>query len=652
MKLKHNITIFLLISIIFIFNNSSVGFAADVTIDSTTYTDTAYHQDAPTMVWINSTKGYMFYQDVSGGAVYSKTTDSGATWSAATSISIYSSAMIWAVWYDQWTPGNVSGTNIYIGFGDSADDDIYYETLNTITDTFSTVATIDSTPSHISSADTISITKNNSETVFVTYTLGAGDSGTPKTLKCSVTCTDAANWAQTSNNPNSGLVNEPVVLMPVGRTGNVMLLKHDITNNDVLSKVYYPTNNSWDSAWTTIDSNAVDSTTYLHTIMPTIDQTLGDIYLSYGADVAGAGTADVRTAKYTFSSMTWTSKTNVITNQDTVTHNDIIYDESSDTIYDVYMRGTIGSNMGVYWKNSTDEMATWSTEQGPINSTTGNLGFVRGNIMTNGSIRHGYVAFLQVSGNYPIFGTTIFNITTDLTPPPPVVTGLTGQYWVNYSWTPGIGNPTTSYNYSFNGTWTNGTTNTYVNNSVPLDGWGNLTIYAFNGVNLSTPVTMSLQVIVCTWCMNTNITLYNDGTPTTYSVAGSGESSATIEFSPESVSTDIIYLNITEDLETSKKYNISSNNNTSRIKVIFGSVTADSNYTITKYNSSTGLINSSRWILSNSTGYLTYNDSYFEGSQYVYISTTTPSYPVSTIVTFVVVIIGGIVYYFKKVRKV
>jgi hypothetical protein len=277
MKLKHIISILLLASIIFIFNNSIVGFAADATIDSITYTDTEYHQDAPTMVWINSTKGYMFYQDASGGAKYSKTTDSGATWSAATSISIYSSAMIWAVWYDQWTPGNVSGTNIYIGFGDSADDDINYETLNTITDTFSTVATIDSTPSHISSADTISITKNNSGTVFVTYTLGAGDSGTPKTLKCSVTCTNTANWAQTSNNPNSGLVNEPVVLMPVGRTGNVMLLKHDITNNDVLSKVYYPTNNSWDSAWTTIDSNAVDSTTYLHTIMPTIVQTLGDI---------------------------------------------------------------------------------------------------------------------------------------------------------------------------------------------------------------------------------------------------------------------------------------------------------------------------------------------------------------------------------------
>ncbi len=652
MKLKHNIIILLLIFIIY--NTSTIVLASDVTIDATTYTDTEYHQDAPTMVWINSTKGYMFYEGASGGAKYSKTTNSGANWSNPTSISIYSGAMIWAVWYDQWTPGDISGTNIHIGFGDSAADNIYYETLNTLTDSFGTVATIDSTPSHISGADTISITKNNSGTVFVTYTLGAGDTGTPKTLKCSVTCTNAANWAQTANNPNSALINDPVVLIPVGRTGNIMLLKDDLANNDILSKIYYPSNNSWDANWMTIDSNAVDSTTYLHTIMPTIDQTLGDIYLSYGADVGGAGTADVRTSKYISSSNTWIPKPYVITNQNTVTHNDIIYDESSDTIYVIYLRGTAGSNMGVYWKNSTDEMTTWSSEQGPINSTKGDLEFVRGNIIANGTIRRGYISFLNVSGTYPIFGTTIFNITTPpyLIPPPPVVTGLVGHYWVNYSWTPGIGNATTSYNFSFNGTWTNGTTLTYVNNTVPPDGWGNLTIYAFNGLNASTPVTMNLQAVVCTWCMNTNITLYNDGTPTTYSSAGTGESNIIIEFSPESVSTDIIILNITEDLSTSKKYNISSNNNTSRIKVTFGNVTSDTNYTITKYNKSTGFVNSSRWILSNSTGYLTYNDSYFEGSQYVYITTTTPSYPVSTIVTFVVVIIGGIAYYFKKVRKV
>jgi hypothetical protein len=66
---------------------------------------------------------------------------------------------------------------------------------------------------------------------------------------------------------------------------------------------------------------------------------------------------------------------------------------------------------------------------------------------------------------------------------PPVPTNLqntTGNFWVNHTWQAGSGNTTDSYNVSINGTWYNGTTNTYYNNLVGPHGWSNITVWAYN----------------------------------------------------------------------------------------------------------------------------------------------------------------------------
>ena len=65
-------------------------------------------------------------------------------------------------------------------------------------------------------------------------------------------------------------------------------------------------------------------------------------------------------------------------------------------------------------------------------------------------------------------------------------------YWVNHAWTEGGSygiwcGDTDSYNVSINGTWHNGTTNTYYNNTgLSPHAWSNASIYAFNdsaGIN-------------------------------------------------------------------------------------------------------------------------------------------------------------------------
>ncbi len=67
-------------------------------------------------------------------------------------------------------------------------------------------------------------------------------------------------------------------------------------------------------------------------------------------------------------------------------------------------------------------------------------------------------------------------------PPAPVnLTNTAGNFWINYTWQAGpTGNKTDSYNVSVNGTWTNGTTSTYSNNSAGPHGWSNITVYAYN----------------------------------------------------------------------------------------------------------------------------------------------------------------------------
>jgi len=81
--------------------------------------------------------------------------------------------------------------------------------------------------------------------------------------------------------------------------------------------------------------------------------------------------------------------------------------------------------------------------------------------------------------------TIYINVTENLcVPPDPVnLQNTTGNYWVNYTWSPGSGYTTDSYNVSWNGTWHNDTTNTYMNDSVGASGWANTTVFAWNSTD-------------------------------------------------------------------------------------------------------------------------------------------------------------------------
>lgn len=80
------------------------------------------------------------------------------------------------------------------------------------------------------------------------------------------------------------------------------------------------------------------------------------------------------------------------------------------------------------------------------------------------------------------------------TPPTPAnLANTTGNFWVNYTWSAGAGNMTDSFNLSQNGTWTNGSANTYFNATVGAGNWSNITVFAWNSSGTGTLSTSSVS---------------------------------------------------------------------------------------------------------------------------------------------------------------
>lgn len=74
-------------------------------------------------------------------------------------------------------------------------------------------------------------------------------------------------------------------------------------------------------------------------------------------------------------------------------------------------------------------------------------------------------------------------------PPDPInlISDITDTGWVNYTWAAGTGNVTNTYNVSISvsgatRTWTNGSSNTTSNNSVGIDHWAEIWVYAYNTI--------------------------------------------------------------------------------------------------------------------------------------------------------------------------
>ncbi|MCP3682532.1 MAG: hypothetical protein GY861_07555 [bacterium] len=335
-------------------------------IDSYTQSSNDYLNSSPNLVYISSTTGYSFYVDYSTDAVFRKTTDRGHSWSQPT---VLSPDKTWAgisVWYEQWTPGDTSGTKIHITGAEEATDDIWYYSLDTSDDSLDADGwvVIDSTgTSYGGGGDGApGITRATDGALFA-FGCGTYDGS----AKCVVaSSTDSGDtWGDTSYTASSGLDDQDYgQILPLSG-GDALFIMQDITANKVISLEYDAATDSWGNELT-IDSSWVENYWSLDNSWgASLYKTTGDVYLS-GINALAGSSNDLESYKFTESSRTWSTLTEVVSNDDGLMQGITAVDSANGDLYVIYGRaGTDGLRYvrsNIYYKKSGDDGSTWSSE--------------------------------------------------------------------------------------------------------------------------------------------------------------------------------------------------------------------------------------------------------------------------------------------------
>ncbi len=392
------------------------AYAAVVTIDTTTSTDAnTYNVTGSQSVFISDQVGYVFYRDGNGSCVYAKTTTGGDSWNTATTVDSQIDCIKIVVWYDQWTPGD-TGDNIHILTLDTGSDDLFYNRLDVTND----IRSNGTSPVNISdnsgqasviaaAANTMALTKATDGTIYASL----NDNDDSYVVSCTGSCNVGTNWNEVGTSPFDAGQNDLSLLAPLAG-GDIMLINRDISSDILQYRVWNGT--SW-LTWDTIDGSAPENGDHDGGMSLSVDRDTGDIYLVYAADNnSGAGFTvqdhDIRTALYNGSS--WSNTANLFTNIPLRgVHNvSVGYDQNTGDVYVGYiMRDTIATATtgNVYWRVSTTSMASWGAEQGPLNSTPGNLFGIN---LTSQSYERIYAHWFDPSPD-DVFGNTVANIGPD-----------------------------------------------------------------------------------------------------------------------------------------------------------------------------------------------------------------------------------------------
>lgn len=319
--------------------------------------------DGRKMVFTSDTVGYIFYNNSTVSTSYGKTTNAGMTWTVDTAMTAQTDTENFSIWYDQWTPGD-TGTKVHIAFVENGTDDVYYDYLDTNGDSQGTevLAYSDASTARTAPTDSVSITKATDGDLYIVDST----SGASSVAAVRYSTNAGANWNDAADEGLDNATGDHVMLLPQP-AGDILLLRWDVSADDIQSKEYEDGGNSWAGAWTDIDTNAIDSGTYSEAWSASLNPATWEVYLAYidQAGTTGSSVTDVRTAYYNTTS--WTAGTDVMTNYDTIISVTTGLDTITGEIYVSCAHGVAaGTTVQVYYKVSTDTMSTWSNQRGPI----------------------------------------------------------------------------------------------------------------------------------------------------------------------------------------------------------------------------------------------------------------------------------------------
>ncbi len=406
-------------------------FAAEVTIDGTILDAIDEYSASPGTVFTDANTGYAFFVDSTGDVSVASTTDGGASWTVAFPLHGVSPAVTWnnvAVWYDQWTPGDDTGTTIHIAAINETDDDLYYTSYDVATNAATSsgwTVIIAGTNFGPASDGAPSITKSTDGFLFAS---GHGNFGANST-RVYKSINGGLAWSNTSLTMTGGVADTDFSQLLPLPGGDVLLIHQDISEDDIDSKEYDEATDAWTNEQE-IDT-FTEVATYDVTWAATLYRADNTIYLA-GSQEVGTDRNDIQFYSFDPGSRTWTTRQNVSTDSYYALQAIPIVDQTTGYVYVPYLYGLINSDTYVYYKMTTNGGVNWSYRSTAVSTTLDDMKNIRSNLMSPSGTSKMYVLWYNDDTNI-VYGNTIdASITTQQVPNQtvidPVIFDATDEY--------------------------------------------------------------------------------------------------------------------------------------------------------------------------------------------------------------------------------
>ena len=336
---------------------------ADLTVDSNVYQHTELGNGLWGPYWVDSDTGVIIILDASGNPNARKTTDGGATWGAAVEAAAEIAHHLACV-FDREVVGD-TGDKVHVAWLDSGANAVRYAAYDISANTWGTAATVASSVAENGltlSLNGMVITKARSGRLVVGYHNGSGG------VAGSAESTDGgANWAGITSlfEASSGHDAARHAYCNTGDDADVAVVYWDVSAAEVSIKVHDDSADtvtetavgaSADDVGTPVQRSNISTATRHHD---------GHVLLAI-FDEEDAATADQRVWDLNINSVaspTVTGKTDVGANVAEGGSIGIFVDQRTADVYCTYSRGgTWLTSVTVYYKKSTDGMATWGSE--------------------------------------------------------------------------------------------------------------------------------------------------------------------------------------------------------------------------------------------------------------------------------------------------
>jgi len=348
---------------------------------------------------------YCIYIDSATDVVYRKSTDGGVTWGSPVTVFAGTATQL-AIWFDRWS--SISAGLIHCAYSESVTDDTLYRTINTESSDALSTQTVIFAGASTANGGALSITRARGGNVFCMVCIDAGTESTTKKLANADVPNGAWSAALTTGYEAT---TDQFLLLPGWAADNqdIMCFYWDADVDEISRKLYDDSANSW--AETSIATTMVDgvaTTAYPHFAAAVDITNSRNLLVAWsGVDTANA---DLRCWHITESTIT--EVTNVVLNGvDDQALCAIGIDTATEDWYVYYCGGAAGNDtwasiVNVYRKKSTDDGATWGSEEqvsaigllaGSLNMTPRFSGTPTAEMVGGSASSNGICAFVEVT---------------------------------------------------------------------------------------------------------------------------------------------------------------------------------------------------------------------------------------------------------------